>query len=155
MVRIYGVTTTSSNGGTGGTGTSITAPSVTLYGTTSGFTSTFLTTNGSATENADNIILVDSNTTIFFKAIITAINEVGTRYSASWELSGLLERETSVGSTKLIGVGMTSCVADAQLRNLKISLSENTSYGGLSINCTGLSSYTLITWNATVTYQEG
>jgi hypothetical protein len=114
-----------------------------------------LTTNGSATENADNIILVDSNTTIFFKAIITAINEVGTRYSASWELSGLLERETSVGSTKLIGVGMTSCVADAQLRNLKISLSENTSYGGLSINCTGLSSYTLITWNATVTYQEG
>jgi len=149
MVRIYGVTSTS--GGSSGSGDS---GVVSLSGITMGNSSVYLTSNGSSSENSQNIFTVSSNTAVECDISIVATTDTAPKYSASWSMNALISRHVAASTTKLIGIGMVEVKSDDQLKFLTVSISENIILGGLSIQCTGVSQYTSIKWIATITATE-
>lgn len=149
MVRIYGITSTSA--GSSGSGDS---GAVSLSGTTMGNSSVYLTTTGSASENLQNIFMVSGNTAVECSIVIVATTDTAPKYSASWSMNALINRQIAASTTKLIGIGMVEVKSDDQLKFLTVSISENIILGGLSIQCTGVSQYTSINWIATITATE-
>lgn len=148
-MKIYGVTSIPGSGNSNGIN-----QGVLLTGITQGNSSTYLTTTGATFENSSNMFIVSKNKAVECKIVIVATTDTSPKYSASWTLTALTHRQTSENSVKLLGVSMVQALSAPELVNLQISLSENTSYGGLSIQCTGVSQYTSIKWIATITATE-
>ena len=147
MVKIYGVTTStsSSNGLNQG---------VVLTGITQGSGTTILTKDGLGFENTFNSFVIESNTAYACQITIVASTDTIPKYSASWKMSALVHRDLFENTVRLIGVSMVDAMSDAELSELQIRLSENTVYGSLSIQCFGISQYTVINWIATIVMTE-
>lgn len=152
MVRIYGVTqTTSSGSGSGGGGN---VPGIQLTGITQSNSSITLTTDGFGIETALNTIVIPQNKTAAFTMQIVANTDVTPHKVASWQVHGLAKRDTDVASVSIIGVSPVSAMSDTEMQSSKIELSENLLFGGISIRCYGVFNYTVIKWAATVTLTE-
>lgn len=152
MVRIYGVTTKPSTGGTNtGSGN---VPSLALSGITLSSSSTPLTTDGRGVETESTIIIIPANKVALFTIQIVANTEVTPHKAASWIVSGMAKRDTDASSVSILGISPVSSIGDDEMENTKIELSENISFGGISIRCYGVFNYTSIKWAATVTLTE-
>lgn len=147
MVRIYGVSSIGSGSGSGSSG-------FLLMGETQGSSTIPLTTNGGSSENSQNIFIIPESKSVECNIYIVARTDTTPMYSASWVLNALVNRPIGTSAVRLVGVSMTETIADTQLTNLRISLAENISWGGLSILCTGISQYNLIKWSATILSTE-
>ncbi|NBT60185.1 MAG: hypothetical protein EBT02_00145 [Planctomycetia bacterium] len=147
MVRIYGVSSIGSGSGSGSSG-------FPLMGETQGSSTAVLTTDGAMTENSQNMFIIPESKSVECNISIVASTDTTPKYSASWVLNALVNRPAGSSAVRLVGVSMTETIADTQLRNLQISLAENSLWGGLSILCTGISQYTLIKWSATILSTE-
>lgn len=150
MVRIYGVT--GSSGGSGGGGGN--APGVQLSGITESDSSIYLTTDGFGIENLSNIVSIPANSTALIKMQIIAKTEASPTKTASWDLTGVIKKDSSSSSIQIVGMSPVSVMSDPEMVHTQISLSENLALGGISIQCTGISNYTVIKWAATITLTE-
>ena len=149
MVKIYGVTSATNAGGSNGIN-----QGVVLSGKTQGAESAFLTTDGNAVETFFNTFVIRSNTASECAITIVASTDTNPKYSARWTMNALVHRQLVESSVRLIGVSMVDAMSDVQLSALQVRLSENTTYGSLSIQCIGIVQYTLINWIATIVLTE-
>lgn len=153
MVRIYGVTTTSGGGGEGvGGGGNV--PSVLLRGISTSNAVVYLTTDASGIETPSNMLVIPPSSSAIFSAHIVASYRDATVKTASWTLSGLTRRSSSVSSITIVNISSASILSDTEMESAKIELAENTASGGISIKCFGVLGYTVINWAATITLTE-
>lgn len=155
MPLIYGVTTAGSVGGgqTGGTGIDATN-AFTLQGITQSNSSINLTINGNGIENLTNMLIIPERVSALMNVKIIAETDAYPRKTASWEIFGCAKRESAPASLQILGFSPAFAMSDPELQFLKVSLYENTSYGGISIQCKGIPQYTVIRWIATITMTE-
>lgn len=151
MVRIYGVTTTTSGSGSDGAGN---VPSIILGGITLSNSTVYLTSDSSGTENSSNIIIIPPNTSALFSAHIIASYPASSLKSASWTLTGLAKKNSDNSSISIINISPVTIASDPEMELSQIELSENSILGGISIKCSGILGYTLIKWAATITLTE-
>ena len=69
-------------------------------------------------------------------------------------MNALVHRYVVESSVRLIGVSMVDAMSDVELSALQVRLSENTTYGSLSIQCVGIFQYNVINWIATIVLTE-
>lgn len=155
MPRIYGVTTETGPGSSGGSSGGISGATFVLRGNTQNGSSVFLTTGGTGSaENSDNMLVVKPNTSVGISFHIVARTGAIPSKTATWNIYALATRDTSTSSVVFIGVSSATVISDPELSGLQINFFENNITGGISIMCTGVPQYTLIKWVATATLTE-
>jgi hypothetical protein len=110
-----------------------------------------MTTNGDI-PRIDNLLFVPQNTALIFDASIGAVTTSGSA-AGLWRFAGVIRRETTTYSTKLVGVTTPTVVADAQFAQTYVEVYENTSIGALMISVSGAPNMELY-WNANVQIKE-
>lgn len=149
MVRIYGVTA-SSGSGTGGTNTTANHRTTELFGVTSGVGSgVLLTSDNSGVPSTTNIANFSLNTVSISTISILAYQKIYPIVAASWTFEILVTKGTSLALTKLVGISLAKSLADDVLSSASLTVSSDTTYGGISILCRGVNGYTL-NWLATI-----
>jgi len=147
MARIYGVTSVTNadcfNGVNEG---------VFLRGKTQGTGSTFLTTGGDTFEKLCNTFVIGSNTALIFDVSIGAVTTSGSA-AGLWRFSGVIRRETTTYSTKLVGVTPPAVIADPQFAATYVEVYEDISIGALMISVSGTPNIELY-WNANFRIKE-
>jgi len=151
MVRIYGVTASSGSGsGTGGTNTTANHRTTELFGVTYGVGSgVLLTSDNSGVPSATNIANFSLNTVSISTISILAYQKLYPIVAASWTFEILVTKGTSLALTKLVGISLAKSLADDVLSSASLTVSSDTTYGGISILCRGVNGYTL-SWLATI-----
>ena len=151
MVRIYGVTASSGSGsGTGGTNTTANHKTTELFGITSGVGSgVFLTSDNSGVPSFLNIANFSINTVSISTINILAYQKQYPIVAASWTFEILVTKGASPALTKLVGISLAKSLSDDALSSASLTVSSNTTYGGISIFCLGVNGYTL-NWLATI-----
>ena len=147
MVKIYGVTSATSD-------FSAINQGVILTGITQGSGTTALTKNGNAIEDTFNSFIIGLNTASACQITIVASTDTNPKYSSRWSMNALVHRYVVESSVRLIGVSMVDAMSDVELSALQVRLSENTTYGSLSIQCVGIFQYNVINWIATIVLTE-
>ena len=156
MVRIYGVTASSGSGsGTGGANTTANHKTTELFGITSGagsgvfLTSIILTSDNSGVPSLLNIANFSINTVSISTINILAYQKQYPIVAASWTFEILVTKGVSPALTKLVGISLAKSLSDDALSSASLTVSSNTTYGGISIFCLGVNGYTL-NWLATI-----
>jgi hypothetical protein len=145
MIKIYGVTSSDSSASNQG---------LILTGITQGSGTIVLTKNGNAIEDRLNSLIIRSNAAYACQITIVASTDTNPKYSARWNMNALVHRYVNESSVRIVGVSMVDAMSDVELSALQVRLSENTTYGSLSIQCTGIVQYTVINWIATIVLTE-
>ena len=127
-------------------------PGVSLSAVSFGSTTpVIMTTNGNI-PSIDNLLVVPENTALIFDATIGAVTTSGGA-AGLWRFAGVIRRETTTYSTKLVGVTTPTVVADSQFAQTYVEVYENTSIGALMISVSGAPNIELY-WNANVQTKE-
>lgn len=147
MVRIYGVSASSGAGAGSGSANHKTAELFGItYGTGSGV---FLTSDNSGVPSMVNIANFSLNTVSISTINILAYQKQYPIVAASWTFEILVTKGASPALTKLVGISLAKSLSDDVLSSASLTVSSNTTYGGISIFCLGVSGYTL-SWLATI-----
>lgn len=126
---------------------------VNLYSDTGGATPEALTTNNSAAGTTNQVILPNNSAYSFSGTIIARQQaSAGSEY-ASWEIKGALLRDGSAATTVLGNGIKNKLYASAGASAWDVSLTADTTNGGLAITVTGAAA-TNIRWVATVNTSE-
>jgi hypothetical protein len=116
-------------------------------------TATSLTTDGSSLNSTNIPVLPNYSAFSFSGTVICREDSTDGNDYASWEIKGALMRDAN-STTTVLGVGIINKLyATSGASAWDISLSANTTQGGLQINATGAAS-TNIRWVATVHTSE-
>jgi hypothetical protein len=113
-------------------------------------TSTVLTSNNSASDTTNQVILPNNSAYAFTGIIVARQQAAGGTASAAWKIEGLIRREGSAATTTLVNSALT--VID-NTPGWTITLSADTTNGGLAVTATGAAS-TNIRWVATINTSE-
>lgn len=113
-------------------------------------TPSVFTTDGGP-QRPDNVFLVPPFTSLMFDAIIGA-NQQGAA-AAFWKFSGIIRRENSESTTRLVGLTTPQVVADEIFADTYVDIHADTANGALIISAKGLSDEA-ITWKASIVAKE-
>ena len=117
---------------------------------TTNATATVLTTNDSAADTTNQIILPNNSAYAFHGTIVARQQASTGTASAAWKIEGLIRREGSAGTTVLVN-SATTVLSNTPLWGM--ALSADTTNGGLKIEVTGAAA-TNIRWVATINTSE-
>ena len=117
---------------------------------TTNATATVLTTDDSAADTTNQIILPNNSAYAFHGTIVARQQASGGTASAAWKIEGLIRREGSAGTTVLVN-SATTVLSNTPLWGM--ALSADTTNGGLKIEVTGAAA-TNIRWVATIHTSE-
>ena len=117
---------------------------------TTNATATVLTTDDSAADTTNQIILPNNSAYAFHGTIVARQQASGGTASAAWKIEGLIRREGTAASTTLV---FSTAVAISNVPLWTLALSANTTNGGLKIEATGAAA-TNIRWVATINTSE-
>lgn len=146
----YGKYAYSCNGFSSVAGTAQTGKYV-LSVTTSNATPTKLATSAGAADSTNQIILPNDSTYVF-KIYVVARRTDANNESAGYEITGVIDRNASAGTTALVGTPTVTVIAE-DTAAWDVSVAADTTNGGLSITVTGEASKT-INWVATAITTE-
>lgn len=145
MVRLYGVSTSSSFSGSGA--------GISLSGLTLINQSIILTRNGNGQESNNNIISIQDNSAAGFNISVVASPKLISNIAATWTFIGELYKGVNNSDIELL-IATSTCISHNSLFPLEISLAPNTSLGGLRITCANYTQYNSINWSANVVLTE-
>lgn len=117
---------------------------------TTGNTPTALTSNNSAADATNQVILSNNSAFAFTGTVVARRQASGGTESAAWKIEGLIRREGTAASTTLVASTVT---AISNVPGWTLALSADTTNGGLAITATGAAA-TNIRWVATVQTSE-
>jgi hypothetical protein len=124
-----------------------------LYSDTTNATAEALTTTNAAAGNANQIILPNNSAYSFSGTIIARQQASAGSDYASWEIKGALLRDANAASTVLGNGIKNKLYASAGASAWDVTLTADTTNGGLKIEVTGAAA-TNIRWVATVNTSE-
>lgn len=120
---------------------------------TTGNTPTALTSNNSAADATNQVILPNNSAFAFTGLVIARQQAAGGSDYAAWEIKGAIIRGATAASTTLGSFNINKLSATAGAAAWTIGLSADTTNGGLAITATGAAA-TNIRWVATVQTSE-
>ena len=122
-----------------------------LKGTTSnGTSSVILTSDGTGTPVASNMIVITAMSVWSYNIVITA-NSLSGLFGGRWNVTGSVKRNQSLVTTTLVGDPSVDSYFDDQIKDVSFSIGvDNITLGALQISVIGLAS-TSIAWSAIVT----
>ena len=124
-----------------------------LRRSTTDATATGLTTDGSAPDATDQIILPNNSAFAFTGTIIARQQAAGGSNFAAWEIKGAILRGANAASTTIGSFNINALSATAGAAAWVVALSADTTNGGLAVTVTGAAA-TNIRWVATVQTSE-
>jgi hypothetical protein len=124
-----------------------------LRRSTTDATATGLTTDGSAPDATDQIILPNNSAFAFTGTIIARQQAAGGSNFAAWEIKGAILRGANAASTTIGSFNINALSATAGASAWVVALSADTTNGGLAVTVTGAAA-TNIRWVATVQTSE-
>ena len=106
-------------------------------------TATVLTSNTSAASSTNQVILPNNSAYYVRGSIIAGVTGAGN--TASWTFQGAIKRGSGVGTTAIVGAGITatSVAADAGASTWTVAITADTTNGGLAITVTGQAATTI------------
>ena len=124
---------------------------VSFYAATTGATATVLTSDGAAASTTNQLLLPDASA-YTFSILVVARQQVagGGSASASWQITGLIRRETGAVNTVLVASTVTTI---SNVPAWTIAVTADTTNGALAITATGAAA-TNIRWVATAQTSE-
>jgi hypothetical protein len=124
-----------------------------LRAASSGNTAIKLTTNGQ-TFSSNNQIILPETSAIAFTGTIIARGEGTLTSFAAWEIKGALYRDSGVNTTVLGSYNINTLSKSAGASDWTVTLSADTTNGGLSISVAGDAFSTNIRWVASIQTTE-
>ncbi len=121
-----------------------------LSKTTPDAVATVLTSTGGTASTSNQLILPDATAIAFSGIIVARQKNTGGTASAAWNVSGLIRRDTGVGTTTLITSTVTVI---SNVPGWTLALSADTVNGGLAVTATGAAA-TDIRWHARIDSSE-
>ena len=124
-----------------------------LCGTTTGpSASTRLQTNQDALPNINNQITLPDKATFGFKCLVVARQQSGV--SGTWEVRGIIRRETGSGTTTIVGVPIIDVISEPST-TWKVTVTADTTLGSLNITAySSVTAGTSVRWVAYVQTSE-
>lgn len=104
-------------------------------------TATVLTSNSSAASTTNQVIL-PNNSAYYFKGSVIA-NVTGGGDTKAWTFDGAIKRGATAASTTIVGSTVTSMYADAGATTWIITVTADTTNGGLAVTVTGQAATTI------------
>ena len=123
---------------------------VSFYAATTGATTTVLTSDGAAASTTNQLLLPDASAYTFSILVVARQQAAGGTASASWQITGLIRRETGAANTVLVASTVTTI---SNVPAWTIAVTADTTNGGLAITATGAAA-TNIRWVATAQTSE-
>ena len=123
---------------------------VSFYAATTGATATVLTSDGAAASTTNQLLLPDASAYTFSILVVARQQAAGGTASASWQITGLIRRETGAANTVLVASTVTT-ISNAPAWT--IAVTADTTNGALAITATGAAA-TNIQWIATAQTSE-
>ena len=98
----------------------------------------------SATASGSNQVILPNNSAYYVRGSIVA-GVTGAGNTASWTFQGAIKRGSGVGTTAIVGAGITatSVAADAGAATWAVTITADTTNGGLAVTVTGQASTTI------------
>jgi len=121
-----------------------------LKAQTTNATPVVLTTDAGAASTSNQVILLDASAYTFSIFVVARQQAAGGTASASWQITGLIRRESGAANTVLVASTVTTI---SNVPAWTIAVSADTTNGGLAITATGAAS-TNIRWVATAQTSE-
>jgi len=112
-------------------------------GITTDATPKILTTDQNAAGSTNQVILPNNSAYYVRGSIIAGVTGAGN--TASWTFQGAIKRGSGVGTTAIVGAGITavSVAADTGAATWAVSITADTTNGGLAVTVTGQASTTI------------
>ena len=106
-------------------------------------TATLLTSDGNAATSTNQVILPNNSAYYVRGSIIAGVTGAGN--TASWTFQGAIKRGSGVGTTAIVGTGITavSVAADTGAATWAVSITADTTNGGLAVTVTGQAATTI------------
>jgi hypothetical protein len=121
-----------------------------LYAVTTGATATVLTSDGAAASTTNQLLLPDASAYTFSILVVARQQAAGGTASASWQITGLIRRETGAANTVLVASTVTTI---SNVPAWTIAVTADTTNGSLAVTATGAAA-TNIRWVATAQTSE-
>jgi hypothetical protein len=104
---------------------------------------TVLTSNGSAASTTNQVILANNSAYYVVGTIIAGVTGGGN--TSAWNFVGAIKRGANAGSTAIVGTGITATLVsqDAGASGWAVSITADTTNGGLAVTVTGQASTTI------------
>ena len=126
---------------------------MTLRAETTSASATVLTSNASAADSTNQIVLPNNSAYAFSGTIIARQQAAGGSDYAAWEIKGAIIRGSSIASTVIGTYNINVLSKTAGASAWDIALTASTTYGSLTVTATGAAS-TNIRWVASVQTSE-
>jgi hypothetical protein len=106
-------------------------------------TATVLTSDSSAANGTNQVILPNNSAYYFRGEVVSGVTGGGN--TKGWYIEGVIKRGANAGATTLVGSTATSLYADAGAATWTIGLTADTTNGGLAVTFTGQAATTIRT----------